>query len=90
MYKQTASEMPAGTEFQTIVKAINLKWKELPLAERKKFENAYLMAREQQAVDGSVGGGILTFDVAQQATSASPASWMTQLWVCLHSSKQGT
>lgn len=58
MYRQTASEMPAGTEFQAIVKAINLKWKELPLAERKKFENAYLIDREQQAVDESVGGDV--------------------------------
>lgn len=50
MYKVAADEMPPGSAFPDIIKAVNTKWKELPREGKKKYENAALIDREQSSV----------------------------------------
>lgn len=58
MYQSTALEMAPGTLFQFVVKEISRKWRELPKEGKKKYENAFLIDREQRAADKMVGGGV--------------------------------
>lgn len=51
LYHVTATEMPQGAQFSDIIKAVNTKWKELPREEKKRYEKAALIDKEQTVGD---------------------------------------
>lgn len=59
MYKTTSEELPPGTLFPTIIETISRKWKVLPQEGRKKYEDAFVIDREQRVAEELVGGGVI-------------------------------
>lgn len=49
MFQATALDMPSGSPFPTIIKAIHQKWKELPAEDKKQYQDMCLIAQEQDS-----------------------------------------